>query len=114
MKPIEFSAKSAAADLHTNASAGELNETVMAAFIEELRNVIRRLHNAEAIDVESVPVKETFRADTVWIGSVEADWRAMPLRTESTLARTAPMTLQILVVTQPCCTRIQSSQQRTL
>jgi hypothetical protein len=39
--------------------------------IEELRDVIRRLHGAEATHVESVPVKETFQGQTVWDGIVE-------------------------------------------
>jgi hypothetical protein len=41
------------------------------SYIEELRDVIRRLHGAEATHVESVPVKETFRGETVWEGIVE-------------------------------------------
>lgn len=39
--------------------------------IEELRKVIRFLHNADAVHVESVPVKETFQGQTVWDGVVE-------------------------------------------
>ena len=41
------------------------------SYIEELRGVIRRLHNAEATHIESVPVKETFKGETVWEGIVE-------------------------------------------
>lgn len=41
------------------------------SYIQELRDVIRRLHGAEATHVESVPVKETFRGETVWEGIVE-------------------------------------------
>src|SRR5580698_2428694 len=41
------------------------------SYIEELRDVIRRLHGAEAMHIESVPVKETFRGETVWEGIVE-------------------------------------------
>jgi hypothetical protein len=41
------------------------------AYIEELGNVIKRLHGAEATHVESVPVKELFRGETVWDGMVE-------------------------------------------
>lgn len=41
------------------------------SYIEELRDVIRRLHGAEATHVESVPVKETFKGETVWEGIVE-------------------------------------------
>jgi hypothetical protein len=43
----------------------------MAAYIEELKDVIRRLHGAEATHIESVPVKETFKGETVWDGIVE-------------------------------------------
>ena len=40
-------------------------------YLEELRDVIRRLHGADARHVESVPVKETFQGKTVWEGIVE-------------------------------------------
>ena len=40
-------------------------------YIEELRDVIRRLHGAEATHIESVSVKETFQGQTVWEGHVE-------------------------------------------
>jgi hypothetical protein len=40
-------------------------------YIEELRDVIRRLHGAEATHVESVPITETFQGKTVWEGIVE-------------------------------------------
>jgi len=40
-------------------------------YIEELRDVIRRLHGVEAKHIESVPVKETFQGKTVWDGVVE-------------------------------------------
>lgn len=43
----------------------------MSAYLEELRDVIRKLHGAEATHVASVPVKETFRGETVWEGIVE-------------------------------------------
>lgn len=36
-----------------------------------MRDVIRRLHGAEATHVESVPVKELFKGQTVWEGIVE-------------------------------------------
>lgn len=39
--------------------------------IEELRDVIRRLHGVESTHVESVPVKEMFQGKTVWNGVVE-------------------------------------------
>ena len=40
-------------------------------YLDELRDVIRRLHGVEARHVESVPVKETFQGRTVWDGIVE-------------------------------------------
>ena len=40
-------------------------------YIEELRDVIRRLHGVESTHVESVPIKETFQGKTVWEGDVE-------------------------------------------
>ena len=39
--------------------------------IDELREVIRKLHGAHATHVESVPVKEMFKGETVWEGIVE-------------------------------------------
>jgi hypothetical protein len=40
-------------------------------YIEELRDVIRRLHGVEARHLESVSIKETFQGKTVWEGIVE-------------------------------------------
>ena len=40
-------------------------------YIEELQDVIRRLHNAEPTHVETVPIKETWEGQTVWEGEVE-------------------------------------------
>jgi hypothetical protein len=40
-------------------------------YVEELRDVIRRLHGADATYVESVPVKETLDGKAVWDGTVE-------------------------------------------
>jgi hypothetical protein len=40
-------------------------------YLEELKDVIRRLHGAEATHIESVPIKETFQGKTVWEGIVE-------------------------------------------
>jgi hypothetical protein len=40
-------------------------------YIEELQDVIKRLHGTEATYVETVPVKETFEGQTVWEGEVE-------------------------------------------
>lgn len=40
-------------------------------YIEELEDVIRRLHGSQSVNIESVPVKETFQGKTVWEGIVE-------------------------------------------
>ena len=48
-----------------------LAEQIMKDYLEELKDVIKRLHGAEATHIESVPVKETFRGQTVWDGLVE-------------------------------------------
>jgi hypothetical protein len=39
--------------------------------IEELKDVIRKLHGVESTHRESVPVEETFNGETVWKGIVE-------------------------------------------
>jgi hypothetical protein len=39
--------------------------------IQELQDVIHRLHGGKACHLESVPVTETFRGQTVWDGVVE-------------------------------------------
>ena len=43
----------------------------MTNHIQELKDVIRRLHGADATHVESVPVKESVHGQTVWEGVVE-------------------------------------------
>ncbi len=40
-------------------------------YIEELQDVIRKLHGVKAKHSKSVPVKETFQGQTVWDGVVE-------------------------------------------
>src|SRR5262245_51967401 len=40
-------------------------------YIDELKDVIRRVHHCDADHVETVPVKETFHGQTVWEGEVE-------------------------------------------
>ncbi len=51
----------------------------MSVYLDELRDVIRKLHGAEATHVKSVPVKETFQGQTVWEGVVEVfDLRGHP------------------------------------
>jgi hypothetical protein len=40
-------------------------------YIEELRDVIKRLHGVESVHLESVPIKESFQGKTVWEGIVE-------------------------------------------
>src|SRR6266404_3547597 len=40
-------------------------------YIEELQDVIRKLHGTESTHVETVPIKEIFNGETVWEGEVE-------------------------------------------
>jgi hypothetical protein len=40
-------------------------------YIEELKEVIRKLHGVESQHITSVPVKEVFNGQTVWDGIVE-------------------------------------------
>jgi len=40
-------------------------------YIDELKDVIRKLHGCEAEHVESLPVTESFQGQTVWQGQVE-------------------------------------------
>jgi hypothetical protein len=40
-------------------------------YIEELQDVIRRLHGSESTHGETVPVVETFNGQTIWEGEVE-------------------------------------------
>ena len=40
-------------------------------YIEELQEVIRKLHGSESTHVETVPIKETWQGETVWEGDVE-------------------------------------------
>jgi hypothetical protein len=39
--------------------------------IEELRDIIQKLHSVESKHIESVPIKEMFQGKTVWEGVVE-------------------------------------------
>jgi len=41
------------------------------SYIEELRDVIRKLHGAEPTHVQTVPIKEEFQGQTIWEGEVE-------------------------------------------
>ena len=41
------------------------------SYIQELQDVIRRLHGVESKHIESVVVKEAFHGKTVWEGVVE-------------------------------------------
>lgn len=43
----------------------------MKDYIAELQDAIRQLHGCESRYVETVPVTETFRGETVWRGDVE-------------------------------------------
>ena len=40
-------------------------------YIEELQEVIRRLHGTDSTHVETVPIREVFNGETVWDGEVE-------------------------------------------
>lgn len=40
-------------------------------YIDDLREIIHKLHGATATHVESVPVTETFEGKTIWDGVVE-------------------------------------------
>lgn len=40
-------------------------------YVEELHDVIRKLHGTETTHVETVPVKEVFQGQTIWEGEVE-------------------------------------------
>ncbi len=40
-------------------------------YLEELQQVIHRLHGVHSTHVQSVPVKEEFQGETVWDGIVE-------------------------------------------
>lgn len=51
-------------------------------YLEELRDVIRRLHGVQATHVESVPVREVFQGKTLWDGIVEVfDLKGHPTAT---------------------------------
>ncbi len=43
----------------------------MSEYIQQLREVIEKLHGAESTHIESVRVTETFQGKTVWDGTVE-------------------------------------------
>jgi hypothetical protein len=40
-------------------------------YIDELKEVIRKLHGSEATHVETVPITESHEGQTVWQGEVE-------------------------------------------
>ena len=40
-------------------------------YIDELKEVIRRLHGVDSTHIETVPVKESFQGKPVWEGLVE-------------------------------------------
>ncbi len=41
------------------------------SYIQELKDIIRRLHDAEAEHLFSVPVREVFHGEVIWDGNVE-------------------------------------------
>jgi hypothetical protein len=40
-------------------------------YIQELKDVIRKLHGVESTHITSVPIKEVFNGKTIWEGIVE-------------------------------------------
>src|SRR5256885_1194913 len=48
-----------------------LNAVANNNYIESLQTVIQKLHGCASTHVESVPVHEVFRGETVWQGDVE-------------------------------------------
>lgn len=48
-----------------------LNAVANKEYIERLQMVIHQLHGCDSKHVETVPVHEIFRGDTVWQGDVE-------------------------------------------
>lgn len=40
-------------------------------YIDELKEIIRKLHGVEATHVETVPITESHEGETVWQGEVE-------------------------------------------
>jgi hypothetical protein len=52
-------------------SVGGFSRGRSVSYVEELRQVIRKLHGVESTHKQSVPVKEIFNGQTVWDGIVE-------------------------------------------
>jgi hypothetical protein len=52
-------------------SIGNLVEDDGVTYIEELQDVIRKLHGVESVHLMSVPVHQRFEGKTVWSGIVE-------------------------------------------
>jgi hypothetical protein len=48
-----------------------LNAVANKEYIERLQGAINHLHGCNSTWVETVPVKEVFRGETIWIGFVE-------------------------------------------
>ena len=40
-------------------------------YLDELKDVVERLHGTQATYIETVPVKEVFEGETMWEGKVE-------------------------------------------
>ena len=58
-------------------------------YIEELQSIIHKLHGVHSTHVQSVPVKEEFRGQTVWDGIVEVfELHGHPRRLTPTLGTT--------------------------
>ena len=86
----------------------------MTAYLDELREVIRQLHGAEAHYIESVPVKEVFRGETVWEGVLEVfELRGHPTASKVYAWRKRRRIRRGRDRTSRCSTAIRSSQHST-
>ncbi len=68
--------------LESGAEYGGFGGGVSVAYIEELKDVIRKLHGVESTHRESVPVKEVFNGETVWEGVVGGICVARPSKSQ--------------------------------
>jgi hypothetical protein len=80
--------------------------------IEELKDVIRKLHGVESTHVESVPVKETFKGKIVWEGIVEVfELHGHPKASRVYAWGYETENAERPSGTLPCCTFIRSLRQ---
>ena len=48
-----------------------ISTVIYRIIVDEIKEIIKKLHHCEATYLETVPVKETFKNQTVWEGKVE-------------------------------------------